>query len=128
MINYMINVDDEDYTLPNYTLDIAEELEKVDKANGSGKALREKCRGIYNLIKKLVGEDVQKMVGDFASADPNKLNIIYLKIIDAYTRPLDSFETERRAQAIDDAGVSKVMDLIEVLSKLDPDKFNKLTK
>lgn len=129
MINYSITINNTEYDLPDYTLDIAENLEKVDKTNASSRSLRDKCKGIYALITKLLGEDSTKeIVGEFSKADPNKLNIIYLMIIDAYTRPLDTFESDRRVQAIDDAGITKVMSLIDTLSKLDPDKLSKLTK
>ncbi len=129
MINYNVIINNTEYDLPDYTLDIAEKLENVDRANTSSRSLRDKCKGIYALITQLLGEETTKeIVGDFSKVDPNKLNIIYLRIVDAYNNPLNNFETERRAQTLDDAGFTKIMSVVETLSKLDFDKLNKFTK
>lgn len=129
MINYSVIINNTEYDLPEYTLDIAEKLENVDRANTSSRSLRDKCKGIYTLITQLLGEEITKeIVGDFSKVDPNKLNIIYLRIVDAYNNPLNNFETERRAQTLDDAGFTKIMGVMETLSKLDFDKLNKFTK
>lgn len=129
MINYSVIINNTEYDLPEYTLDIAEKLENVDRANTSSRSLRDKCKGIYALITQLLGEETTKeIVGDFSKVDPNKLNIIYLRIVDAYNNPLNNFETERRAQTLDDAGFTKIMGVMETLSKLDFDKLNKFTK
>ena len=129
MINYSIIINDTEYDLPEYNLDIAEKLENVDRTNASSRSLRDKCNGIYTLITQLLGEETTKeIVGDFSKVDPNNLNIIYLRIVDAYNNPLNNFETERRAQTLDDAGFTKIMGVMETLSKLDLDKLNRFTK
>ena len=129
MINYSVIINNTEYELPGYNLDIAEKLENVDRTNASPRSLRDKCKGIYTLITQLLGEETTKeIVGDFSKVDPNNLNIIYLRIVDAYNNPLNNCETERRAQTLDDAGFTKIMGVVETLSKLDLDKLNRFTK
>lgn len=129
MINYSVIINNTEYELPEYNLDIAEKLENVDKTNSSSRSLRDKCKGIYTLITQLLGgETTKEIVGDFSKVDPNNLNIIYLRIVDAYNNPLNNFETERRAQTLDDAGFIKIMGVVETLSKLDLDKLNRFAK
>ena len=102
-MNYSIEFDGANYDLVPYSFVISDTLENVDAFNEGTATVREKCKKMYELESEIIGKDTfEADFGKFEDVDPNVLNILWLKIIDAYEKPLNDFQTERRSQTLDD--------------------------
>mgnify|MGYP003287575480 FL=1 len=120
MMNYSIEFDGANYDLVPYSFGISDKLEKVDAFNESNATVREKCKKMYDLESEIIGKDTfESDFGKFEDVDPNVLNILWLKIIDAYEKPLTDFQTERRSQTLDDVEADKVLKVLETLGNVD---------
>lgn len=120
MMNYSIEFDGANYDLVPYSFGISDKLEKVDAFNEGNATVREKCKKMYDLESEIIGKDTfESDFGKFEDVDPNVLNILWLKIIDAYEKPLTDFQTERRSQTLDDVEADKVLKVLETLGNVD---------
>lgn len=123
-MNYSIEFDGANYELLPYSFVVSDKLEKVDTFNESNATVREKCKKMYDLEAELIGKDTfESDFGKFEDVDPNVLNILWLKIIDAYEKPLTDFQTERRSQTLDDVEADKVLKVLETLGNVDYSLF-----
>ena len=126
-MKYTIEFKDIDLELPNYTLDIAEALEKADKANMSeSKSYREKTEILYNTISNILGKDkVLELVGKLKECDPNDIQILFLTIGHSYNKPVDDYQDK-----ITEETMSKLEDMKEVAEQMNkvPDTVTRLKK
>ena len=75
---------------------------------------------MYKTISDIVGaEFCDKAWGSLNNADPNELNIVYLKICAAYTKPLAEYQAEEIKRKIASTGVDNVLNLADKVSKID---------
>ena len=126
-MKYTIEFKDIDLELPNYNLDIAEALEKADKANMSeSKSYREKTEILYNTISNILGKDkVLELVGKLKECDPNDIQILFLTIGHSYNKPVDDYQDK-----ITEETMSKLEDMKEVAEQMNkvPDTVTRLKK
>ena len=126
-MKYSIEFKEIDLELPNYNLDIAEALEKADKANMSEtKTYREKTETLYNTISNILGKDkVVELVGKLKECDPNDIQILFLTIGHSYNKPVDDYQDK-----ITEETMSKLEDMKEVAEQMNkvPDTVTRLKK
>ena len=124
-MKYSIEFKDIDLELPNYNLDIAEALEKADKANMSeSKSYREKTEILYKTLSNVLGsEKVEELVGKLKECDPNDIQILFLTIGNEYNKPVDKFQEQQYEQTLHK--LDGVTDLADKLSKV-PDTVERL--
>lgn len=116
-MTYELNYGGEVIELPAYTFEIADRLERQESVNFGNTKFKDKCKAMYELIKYLIGADnTKRLLGDFAKVDPNEINIVYMKIVRAYSSPLNEF-SESNFDQIDYSKVDKVVELINALDK-----------
>lgn len=117
-MDYKIVMDGEEFNLKTYTIGIAEEVEAIEvKNNGSGK-FREKLKAMYDFVTK-VADGASDYLGEFKDCDPNKINLMYLRIIRSYNSPVEEYEKEQTEAQLSDGRVEKVIQMLDVLSKVD---------
>lgn len=115
------------YELEPYSIRIADEVEKVGAKNASNITMREKCKGLYDFIVAVIGKDATKEVcGELSSSDPNELNIVFLKIVNAYNKPLYEYQSEQATERLNVEEVDRITKLMETMSKIDIDKLNSI--
>ena len=126
-MKYTIEFKDIDLELPNYNLDIAEALEKADKANMSeSKSYREKTEILYNTISNILGKDkVVELVGKLKECDPNDIQILFLTIGHSYNKPVDEYQAKQSEETMHK--LEGITDLADKLSKV-PDTVERLNK
>lgn len=124
-MEYSINYLGDTYYLPAYNFSIADKIEKQEQLNTGNSKFRDKCKGMYDLICELIGDDIKSVIGDFQSTDPNVLNIIYLSIVRAYNKPVSDFNQEEASIALNNEQLDKIM---QVLSAMDKAKNLKVIK
>lgn len=105
------------YDIPNYTMGVSEEIEKIGQFNMADNPFKKKCQKMYDFISDKLGkENTAEVVGDFATADPNTINIVYLEIVASYNKPLEEYQNEQSHSKLDDAQIDKVTALLSALS------------
>ena len=125
-MKYSIEFNSQDIDLPNYTLDIADALEKADRANMSEKPYREKTEALYKTLGEILGkEEVEKLVGKLKECDPNDIQILFLTISNSYNKPVDEYQEKQYEETLQK--LEGVTDFAEKVSKM-PDTVERLNK
>jgi hypothetical protein len=118
MANYYITYAGQEYDLPQYTFAIADMIEKQEVINSGNTKFKDKCKSMYDLLSKLLGEDaITNLVGKFTESDPNTINIFYLMVVRAYAKPLEEYNEENATIDLDKYQVDKIVNLVEALDK-----------
>ena len=116
-MQYTIIHEGTSYDIPNYTMAIAGEIEKLEQFKMAENPFEKKCKKMYDFISDKLGkEHTVESVGEFAAADPNTINIVYLKIVASYNKPLEEYQNEQSQTKLDDAQIDKVTALLSALS------------
>lgn len=117
-MTYTITLDNNIIDLPEYNFTIADKLERQENVNAGKGRFKDKCKSMYDTISDIVGmECTMDTLGKFADADPNRINIMYLSIINAYNEPLNKFSEEHTFDKLDTQQIDKVVSLINALEK-----------
>ena len=125
-MKYSIEFNSQDIELPNYTLDIAEALEKADRTNMSEKPYRDKTEILYKTLGDILGKDkLESMVGKLKECDPNDIQILFLTIGNEYNKPVDKFQEQQYEQTLHK--LDGVKDFADKVSKM-PDTVERLNK
>lgn len=113
-MEYRVDFNGQDVLLPKYSIAIAEKLEAHIKAVDSGnKTFKQQMDSLYKLLTDVLGKDtIEKLIGTMKELDPNEANILYLKIKQAYERPVVDFSGNSTAEMLDAYGVEKVANLL----------------
>lgn len=118
MANYYITYAGQEYDLPQYTFAIADMIEKQEVINSGNAKFKDKCKSMYDLLSKLLGEEtLTNLVGKFNDSDPNTINIFYLMVARAYAKPLEEYNEENATIDLDKYQVDKIVNLVEALDK-----------
>ena len=122
-MKYSIEFNSQDIDLPNYNLDIAEALEKADRANMSEKPYREKTEILYKTLGEILGKNnVEELVGKLKECDPNDIQILFLTISNSYNKPVDDYQEKQTQEAM--SRLDNVKEVAEIINKV-PDKLKK---
>ena len=125
-MTYTANFEGNIIELPDYTFNIADKLERQESVNyGNGK-LKDKCKSMYDLITDLIGTELTTtLLRKFNESDPNRINILYLSIINAYNKPLQDFSESSVDDKINMEQIDKIVSLVSALEKAQNIKVNK---
>ena len=125
-MTYIANFEGNIIDLPDYSFNIADKLERQESVNlGNGK-LKDKCKSMYDLITELIGTElIITLLGKFNESDPNRINILYLSIINAYNKPLQDFSESSVDEKINMEQIDKIVNLVTALEKAQNIKVNK---
>lgn len=117
-MTYSITIDNNIIDLPEYNFTIADKLERQENVNTGKGRLKDKCKSMYDTISDIIGMDnTMDILGKFADADPNRINIVYLSIVNAYNEPLNKFSEEHTFEKLDTQQIDKIVNLINALEK-----------
>ena len=125
-MKYLIEFKEREIELPSYTLDIAEKLEKADKANMSERPYREKTEILYSTISNIIGKElVEEYIGKLKECDPNEVQILFLTIGHSYNKPVDDFQDKQAEEMFEK--LEDVKEIAEQMNKV-PDTVTRLKK
>ena len=117
MYTYSLNVDRKSYTLPNKTLRIVEEMDRVVQVDAvRGMSIRDKFDTILRFIVDLVGEEnANEIFGStlVEEVDLSMVTVVFRMIVDAYNKPITDYNNRKSN---------------EVFSSLPSDKIERITK
>lgn len=117
-MDYIVEFYGNEIELPKYSLEITDKVEKVESTIARLSTVREQIKTVYKFLEDLLGkETVKTLLGSFASCDPNDINILYLKIVKCYNKPIENFQTESIKSDIDETGVNELIPLLEALKQ-----------
>lgn len=126
-MNYFIEFDNQEISLPQYTWEIEDKLVEADKINMSeNKTSRQKGEHLYNLECELLGEDKTKEIvgGDIKSCDPNAIQVVFIKILRAYDKPIEDVNAEKEQPMLDQLG--QISEYADKMSKM-PEVVDKVS-
>lgn len=126
-MNYFIEFDNQEVSLPQYTWEIEDKLVEADKINMSeNKTSRQKGEHLYNLECELIGEDKTKEIvgGDLKSCDPNAIQVVFIKILRAYDKPIEDVNAEKEQPMLDQLG--QISEYADKMSKM-PEVVDKVS-
>ena len=126
-MNYFIEFDNQEISLPQYNWDIEDKLVEADKINMSeNKTSRQKGEHLYNLECELIGEDKAKEIagGDLKSCDPNAIQVVFIKILRAYDKPIEDVNAEKEQPMLDQLG--QISEYADKMSKM-PEVVDKVS-
>ena len=118
----------EEMVLPDYSIDILDKLERVDKINMSENKLQsEKVKELYKFECDILGkEKAEELVGgDLKHCDPNKIKVLLILIIRAYDKPIDDIQAEEEEGALEQ--LEQVGKYAEEMNKV-PDTYGKVNR
>ena len=125
-MTYTANFEGNIIELPDYTFNIADKLERQESVNSGNSKLKDKCKSMYDLITDLIGAElITTLLGKFNESDPNRINILYLSIINAYNKPLQDFSESSVDDKINKEQIDKIVSLVSALEKAQNIKVNK---
>ena len=125
-MTYTANFEGNIIELPDYTFNIADKLERQESVNSGNGKLKDKCKSMYDLITDLIGTELTTtLLRKFNESDPNRINILYLSIINAYNKPLQDFSESSVDDKINMEQIDKIVSLVSALEKAQNIKVNK---
>ena len=121
MTNYNITLEatGETIHLPDYTVDIAEKIESVMLYADTKARFRDKIKKMYDFLDKLLGKEVVVgQFGKFENCDPNDINLLFLKITDAYNRPVSDYNEDKIVEKLDKTQIDKLSKIVDSADKI----------
>ena len=121
MTNYSITWEatGETIHLPDYTVDIAEKIESVMLYADTKARFRDKIKKMYDFLDKLLGKEVVVgQFGKFENCDPNDINLLFLKITDAYNRPISDYNEDKIVEKLDKTQIDKLSKIVDSADKI----------
>lgn len=117
-MNYSVNLNNKDIILPRYSVAIFEKLEdyvKFSEGNASGK---DKLAKLYKTLADIIGKDtVEDVIGSFKECDPNELNLLWLKVRDAYSAPVEDYTSTSASETIDKYQLAELAGIFDKLNQ-----------
>ena len=108
---YKITFEGQQIDLPNYNLSIAKSIEGLDQLEGD---IEFKLKSIYDFIGEIIGaEKTNELLGEFYSADPNLINILFLTIVSEFNRPLDEHNIAQGMKTLNDPRFKTAVEAID---------------
>lgn len=107
-------------SLPAYTIKLAESIETVASfVDAPNNKFRDKIKKMYNFLETIIPkENIEEDIGSLNECDPNNVNLMFLKVVDAYNSPISEFNTDKISDKLDTIQIDKVVNLIESADKL----------
>ena len=121
MTNYSITWEatGETIHLPDYTVDIAEKIESVMLYADTKARFRDKIKKMYDFLSNLLGkEKVVEQFGKFETCDPNDINLLFLRITDAYNRPVSDYNEDKIVEKLDKTQIDKLSKIVDSADKI----------
>lgn len=125
-MEYTVIVNGQSYDLPKKTMKVAEDIDKLVKADTDIRiALKDKYKKQFDFIKGLIGEDNSKEIfetDDINEIDLPEITLTVKKIIDAYDKPITDYYTEKSADRINSLPIDKIVELVKVTKDMSQKK------
>lgn len=117
---YSIVFNGTEVNLPNYSFTIANKIEEIEISNNNaGKKFKDKCNLMYKFESELIGkQQLSELIGDFNDCDPNDINLLYLKIVASYQKPITDYNSEATESKMNDANLSKLLEVLNAVSNI----------
>lgn len=116
-MTYSIIFEGDSLELPQLNFTIAEKLEKADVVNSS--KLKDKCKAMYEVVSEILGRNVtEELLGTFNDVEPNRLQILFLEIKNAYDSPIVAYKSEKVLDTLSDARLDKMISLINMVNSV----------
>lgn len=118
---YNITFNGNQLELPQYTVATAKKIEKLETLDGD---IEFKLKSLYGFLSELFGKGkVEELLGTFNKADPSLINILYLKTVREYNRPVEEYQEELSFGLLDDPRIENAINKLDSMYRI-KDKKN----
>lgn len=121
-MEYTIIANGRAYELPKKTIRVIEELDTVVKIDSvPNMTIREKFKAVYKFIEKTLGkENTLEILGSdkLDEVDLSELTITVKKIMDAYDKPVNDYDSEKRQLELEQIPFDKIVELAKATKGL----------
>ena len=121
-MEYTVIVNGQSYDLPKKTMKVAEDIDKLLKADTDTKiALKDKYKKQFDFIRNLIGDDNSKEIfgtDDINEIDLPEITLAVKKIMDAYDKPINDYNIEKSVGRLNDLPLDKIVKLAEVAKEM----------
>lgn len=119
---YTIIVNSKSYDLPPKTLEVMEKVDEVLKVDSiKGLTVRQKFEKLHNFVKNLIGEDqAAEMFGssNLSEIDLSELTIAVKKVVHAYDKPIDDYDSEISRSKLDSVPLDKILSMTKAAQSM----------
>lgn len=117
-MNYTIIIRGKSYELPAKTMKVVEKMEELERVDSDSRiSIREKYRKVYDFFCMVVGKDnANEILGSdkLEEVDLNDITVAYLRIKQAYDKPIEDFNTNKTREKLDMLPLDKIIELSKV--------------
>lgn len=121
-MEYIIEVNGQDYTLPKKNLKVVESLDKVLRVDDDKTlSITKKYQRLHEFVKEIVGEEeARQMFGTdiLADIELSELTLTVRKIADAYEKPVRDYKEERTRAAFEGIPIEKMITMSKAVQNL----------
>lgn len=113
-MEYTIIIDERSYDLPKKTVAVMGKLDDVLKVDTLKCSAREKFAKLHGFVKDTLGEEnAAEILGTTVldDIDLSELQLVVLRINDAYEKPLADYRNEKMREKLDSIPTEKIVSL-----------------
>lgn len=113
-MEYSINYNGSEYTLPRKTLKVMEKLEEVIKIDSKPIGIKEKFKKVYGFLTDLLGAEATKQIlgaDKLEEVDLGELTLVIKMIMDAYDKPITDYDVNKATDLLDALPIEKISEL-----------------
>jgi len=125
-MEYTVIINGQSYDLPKKTMKVVEEMDKVAQIdNVKGIGIRDKFKALFDFIGGLVGKETAKEIlgsDKLDDVDLSEVTLTFVKIKDAYDKPLEDYNTDKSFQKLNSIPTDKIVQLANVANQMSQQK------
>ena len=125
-MQYTVIISGQSYDLPKKTMKVVEEMDKVAQIDTvKGISIRDKFKALFDFISNLVGKENAKAIlgsDKLDEVDLSEVTLTFKKIMDAYDKPLEEYNSEKSFQRLNSLPIEKIVQLADVAKSMPQQK------
>ena len=125
-MEYTVIINGQSYDLPKKTMKVVEKMDKVAQIdNVKGIGIRDKFKALFDFIGGLVGKETAKEIlgsDKLDDVDLSEVTLTFVKIKDAYDKPLEDYNTDKSFQKLNSIPTDKIVQLANVANQMSQQK------
>lgn len=120
-MEYTIICNGRAYDLPKRTLKTAEEIEKAVNIDNSNAPIKEKYRAVHKACLAIIGQEAADEIlgtNKLDEMDLGELTVLFEKIADAYQAPVNAYQAERSAEALERLPINELEKISKAVASI----------
>lgn len=117
---YTVIANDRSYDLPAKTIGVMEKLDEALTVDAKPLTIKQKYQRLFEIARGIVGPQIKEILGGdkLADIDVGELELLILKIQDAYNEPLAEYRAEKLESGLDSIPAEKIKAITDAASAM----------